>query len=179
MQIELLFFPRRCHHLVAVILLGVSCMVGCGTNKFEQEVIIETSAVKLAKEVASGQYELLTTGELKKLIDEKTPLVLLDAMPAASSYNAAHLPGAVNFEFPKEVMSSWDKETMPGRTQEQYESLLGENRNALVVVYCGFVKCARSHNAALYAQELGYTNVKRYAGGIYAWRGSGLPVESK
>ena len=42
----------------------------------------------------------------------------------------------------------------------------------LIVVYCGFVKCARSHNAAVFAQDLGYTNVKRYAGGIYAWRGA-------
>jgi 3-mercaptopyruvate sulfurtransferase SseA len=67
---------------------------------------------------------------------------------------------------------------MPGRTQVQYETLLGDDKDALIVVYCGFVKCARSHNAAIFAQQLGYTNVKRYAGGIYAWKGSGLPVES-
>jgi 3-mercaptopyruvate sulfurtransferase SseA len=67
---------------------------------------------------------------------------------------------------------------MPGRTQVQYETLLGDDKDALIVVYCGFVKCARSHNAAIFAQQLGYTNAKRYAGGIYAWKGSGLPVES-
>jgi rhodanese-related sulfurtransferase len=179
MQTERLPWLQTPPHLACVIGLGLWWIVGCGTNKFEQEVVIEESAVKLAKEVASGRYEVLTTEEMKVLIDDKTPMVLLDSMPAASSYDVSHLPGAVNFEFPKETMSRWDEETMPGRTKEQYASLLGENLDSLVVVYCGFVKCARSHNAALYAQELGYTNVRRYAGGIYAWRGSHLPVESK
>ena len=159
-------------------LLLLPFFIGCGTNKFEQEVTIEASAAKFAKEVVSGQYEVLTTADVQKLMDAKSPMVLVDAMPAASSFNAAHLPGAVNFEFPKTTIKSWDDETMSGRTQVQYETLLGDDKDVLVVVYCGFVKCARSHNAAIYAQQLGYTNVKRYAGGIYAWKGSGLPVES-
>lgn len=159
-------------------LLLIPFVIGCGINKFEQEVVIEASAVKFAKEVASGQYEVLSTADVQKLIAAKSPMVLVDAMPAASSFNAAHLPGAVNFEFPKTTIESWDDETMPGRTEAQYETLLGDDKDVLVVVYCGFVKCARSHNAAIYAQQLGYTNVQRYAGGIYAWKGSGQPVES-
>ena len=167
------------NRLFMLAAFSVLLCVGCGTNKFEQEVTIEASAVKFAEEVVSGQYDVLSTNDVKKLIDSKTAMVLVDAMPAASSFNAAHLPGAVNFEFPKNTIESWDEETMPGRTQAQYESLLGDDKDALVVVYCGFVKCARSHNAAIYAQQLGYTNVKRYAGGIYAWKGAGLPVASK
>lgn len=173
------FYAGLIGRIATLVLLLFPFFIGCGTNKFEQEVTIETSAVKFAKEVASGQYEVLTTADVQKLIDAKTPMVLVDAMPAASSFDAAHLPGAVNFEFPKTTIKSWDDETMPGRTQVQYETLLGDDKDVLVVVYCGFVKCARSHNAAIYAQQLGYTNVKRYAGGIYAWKGSGLPVESK
>lgn len=99
-------------------------------------------------------------------------------MPAASSFDKAHIPGAVNFEFPKESMEAWTEETMPGRTKEAYQKLLDDDLDRPVVVYCGFVKCARSHNAAIFAKELGYTSVQRYAGGIYAWRGAGLPVES-
>ena len=76
-------------------------------------------------------------------------------------------------------MDAWTEETMPGRTKEAYQSILGDDLDRQIVVYCGFVKCARSHNAAIFAKELGYSNVKRYAGGIYAWRGAGLPVESK
>ena len=164
--------------LVWILPLLLAGFLGCGTNKFEQEVTIEASAVKLAAEVASGQYDVLATPDMKKLIDAKTPMVLVDAMPAGSSFNAGHLPGAVNFEFPKNVIETWDDQTMPGRTQAEYESLLGEDKDMLIVVYCGFVKCARSHNAAVFAKQLGFTNVKRYAGGIYAWKGSGLPIES-
>lgn len=160
------------------ITFAVVCVLGCGTNKFEQELATEASSVKFAREVVSGQYEILSTSEVQKLRDEGTNFLLLDAMPAASSFDLAHIPGAVNFEFPKEPMDAWTEESMPGRTQEAYRQLLGDDLGRLIVVYCGFVKCARSHNAAVFAQELGYTNVKRYAGGIYAWRGAGLAVES-
>ena len=156
----------------------VVCVVGCGTNKFEQEVTIEDSSVKFAREAVSGQYAILSTSDLKKQRDEGTNCLLLDAMPAASSFDLAHIPGAVNFEFPKEPMDAWTEESMPGRTKEAYQKVLGDDLDRLIVVYCGFVKCARSHNAAIFARELGYTNVKRYAGGIYAWRGNGLAVEA-
>jgi rhodanese-related sulfurtransferase len=116
---------------------------------------------------------------VKKLVDGKEPMLIVDAMPAADSYDKGHVPGAVNFEFPKEVIATWDEKTMPGRSQSDYEQLLGEDKDRLIVVYCGFVKCARSHNAAVFAMELGYTNVKRHPGGIYAWRGAGYPVSTK
>jgi rhodanese-related sulfurtransferase len=162
--------------LIACVL---GCVAGCGTNKFEQELTIEDSSVKFAREVVGGQYAILSTAEVKKLRDEGADFVLLDAMPAASSFNLAHIPGAVNFEFPKEPIDKWDEESMPGQTREAYRQLLGDDLDRLIVVYCGFVQCARSHNAAVFARELGYTNVKRYAGGIYAWRGAGFGVESK
>ncbi|MCA9213898.1 MAG: rhodanese-like domain-containing protein [Planctomycetales bacterium] len=161
-----------------LIICGLVCIVGCGTNKFEQEVTIEESSVKFARETVNGQYPILTTMEVKKLLDDGTDCLLLDAMPASSSFNLAHIPGAVNFEFPQEPMDAWTEESMAGRTKEAYQQLLGDDLDRLIVVYCGFVKCARSHNAAVFARELGYTNVQRYAGGIYAWRGSGLAVES-
>ena len=162
-----------------LIVCVVLCVVGCGTNKFEQELTIEDSSVKFAREAVAGQYAILSTAEVKKLRDEGADLLLLDAMPAASIFDLAHLPGAVNFEFPKEPMEQWDEKSMPGRTKEDYRQLLGDDLDRSIVVYCGFVKCARSHNAAVFARELGYTNVKRYAGGIYAWRGAGFGVESK
>ena len=168
-------------HLLQYVLIGSAslCLFGCGTNKFEQEVSIEASSVKFAREVVNGQYPILSTSEVIELLDEETNCLLLDAMPAASSFDLAHIPGAVNFEFPKTPMDAWNEETMPGRTKQAYQELLGGDLDRLIVAYCGFVKCARSHNAAVFAKELGYTNVRRYAGGIYAWRGAGLAVESK
>ena len=68
-----------------LIVCVVLCVVGCGTNKFEQELTIEDSSVKFAREAVAGQYAILSTAEVKKLRDEGADLLLLDAMPAASS----------------------------------------------------------------------------------------------
>jgi len=44
------------------------------------------------------------------------------------------------------------------------------------VIYCGFVKCTRRHNGVAWAKKLGYKNVYRYPGGIFAWKGAEYPV---
>ncbi len=49
-------------------------------------------------------------------------------------------------------------------------------KSAPIVVYCGFVGCSRSHEAAAYLVKNGYTNVYRYGGGILAWIDAGYPV---
>ena len=54
---------------------------------------------------------------------------------------------------------------------------LGPDKERLIVFYCGFVKCTRSHNAAAFAKKLGYKNVYRFPGGIFAWKGGDYPVE--
>ena len=41
------------------LLLALLLVCGCGTNKFEREVLREKSSVKLAREVVGGGYELL------------------------------------------------------------------------------------------------------------------------
>ena len=172
---NLVLRPRQFVVSLTYVVTSVIC-VGCGTNRFQQELQIEEAAITLTEEPIDGEYELISTAELKKLIDSNVDLLLVDAMPASASYDKGHIAGAVNFEFPKEVMDQWNAETMGKRTREDYEKLLGEDKQTQVIVYCGFVKCARSHNAAVYARELSYTNVKRYPGGIHAWRGAGYKL---
>ena len=45
------------------------------------------------------------------------------------------------------------------------------------MIYCGFVKCTRSHNGAMWAVKNGYTNVFRHPGGVFAWKGAKYPTE--
>ena len=156
-----------------LVLLTAVWVTGCGTNRFQQEVQTEEAAVKLANETVQGGYQLVATSELKKMLVADKGFLLVDAMPAKDSFDKGHLSGAVNFAFPKEVMDGWDDSAMAGRTQEEFQQLLGDDKDRKLVFYCGFVKCARSHNAAVCARELGYTNVYRYPGGIHAWRGAG------
>ena len=164
--------------LIVVLVLAVAGLTGCmfGSSKFTQEVEKEKGAVKLLREVERGGYGIITTQELKVLKDKGTEMVIVDAMPYEASYKKGHIPGAVQFLFPIPDMNEWDAKETAGKSQADYEALLGPDKDKLIVVYCGFVKCTRSHNAAVWAKKLGYTNVKRHPGGIFAWKGAEFPV---
>lgn len=156
---------------IALALLAASC----GTNQFEAEAALERKAVPLAREAVTGGYALVTADELAQWLAAQKPLLLVDAMPAAD-FAREHIGGAVNFEFPREALASWDPARTGGKSEQDFAALLGEERERTVVVYCGFVACTRSHNAALAAAQLGFRNVVRFPGGIHAWKGSGRPV---
>jgi rhodanese-related sulfurtransferase len=160
-----------------LLMIGLLVVSGCGQSKFAQEVDKEKSAVKLAREMAQGGYALITTAELKTLVDGEADMVLVDAMPYDDSYKKGHIPGARQFLFPIPAMEEWDVEQTSGKTKEQYAELLGSDKDRLIVTYCGFVACTRSHNAAFWAKKLGYTRVKRHPGGLFAWKGAGHPLD--
>ena len=146
-------------------------------NKFEKEVKIEKLAVKLVREVQHGRYDVITTDELKKWQDEGKNMVIVDTMPFEASYKKAHVPGAKQFLFPIPDMNSWDKKETAGKSKLDFENLLGSDKDKTVIIYCGFVKCTRSHNGAVWAKKLGYKNVYRYPGGIFAWKGADYKIE--
>ncbi len=163
------------------ILLTLSLMLAlpaAAKDKFEKEVDIEASAVKLAREVQQGGYGIITTAELKEMIDAKKDILIVDTMPLEESYQKNHIPGAKQFLFPIEEMADWDTQQTDTKTLEDYKKLLGTDMNKTIVIYCGFVKCTRSHNGAAWAVKLGYKNVLRHPGGIFAWKGASYPVET-
>jgi rhodanese-related sulfurtransferase len=47
-------------------------------------------------------------------------------------------------------------------------------KDKTIVIYCGFLGCKRSHEAAKYLASQGYTKVYRYAGGMSAWVANAL-----
>jgi rhodanese-related sulfurtransferase len=163
--------------VAGVLMLGFS---GTATakDKFEKEVDKEKAAVKLVREVRRGGYEVMTAGELKKLIDSGKALLIIDTMPYEASYKKAHVPGAKQFLFPIPEMTTWDTKETGGKTEEDFLALLGPDKNRMIIMYCGFVKCTRSHNGAMWAKKLGYNGVYRFSGGIYAWKGAKYETES-
>jgi len=164
--------------LMAMVLSFAAEAFAFGKNKFEQEVEVETGAIKLVREVQRGGYDIISTDELKKMIDSGKDMVIVDTMPYEDSYKKEHVPGAKQFLFPIPDMAEWDTKETDGKTQEDYAALLGPDKDKTIVVYCGFVKCTRSHNGAVWARKLGYKNVLRYPGGIFAWKGDGNPAAS-
>jgi len=164
----------------AWIILGALVCMGAGAalaaDKFEEEFAFEKIAIGLSSQTTSGGYKLVGTEELKGWIDAKKDMLIVDTMPYEDSYKKEHVPGAKQFLFPIPEMKTWDAKETAGKSEQDFVQLLGPDKNQLIVIYCGFVKCTRSHNGAAWAVKHGYTNVYRYPGGIFAWKGAKYPT---
>jgi len=150
-----------------VFSMAGAAMAAWGTAELDTEKI----AVTFAAEVERGGYKIVATQELKKWIDEKKPMLIVDTMPFEASYKKQHVPGAAQMEFPIPEMTSIDD-----KTKDALVKLLGPDKDRLIVFYCGFTKCTRSHNGAMWAKKLGYKNVYRHPGGIKGWVEAEYPV---
>jgi rhodanese-related sulfurtransferase len=153
--------------LISILLLSSPVMAAWGSKEMDTEKI----AVTFAREVERGGYKIVTTEELKGWIDQKKEMLILDTMPFEDSYKKQHVPGALQMEFPIPEMT-----TIDDKKKADFEKMLGANKDRLIVIYCGFTTCTRSHNAAMWAVKMGYKNVYRYPGGIKAWDEAGYPV---
>jgi rhodanese-related sulfurtransferase len=154
----------------------LSAGAGVAADKFEDEFTFEKIAIGLVHQTKSGGYKLVGTEELKGWIDAKKEMLIIDTMPYEDSYKKEHVPGAKQFLFPIPDMKTWDPKETAGKTEQDFVQLLGPDKNKLIVIYCGFVKCTRSHNGAMWAVKNGYTNVYRHPGGIFAWKGAKYPT---
>jgi rhodanese-related sulfurtransferase len=106
-------------------------------------------------------------------IDEKKNMLIVDTMPYEDSYKKNHIPEARQIEFPIPEMK-----TLDANKKAELLKLIGPDKNRQIVFYCGFTKCTRSHNAAMWAVKLGYKNVYRHPGGIKGWSEAGYPVDT-
>ena len=162
--------------VIGLLVLGLSTPA-MAKNKFEKELEKEQGAVKLVREVQRGGYDVITTEELKQWIDAGKDMLIVDTMHYEASYKKAHVSGAKQFLFPIPEMQTWDIKATDGKSKKDFEALLGPDKNKTIVIYCGFVKCTRSHNGGAWAVKLGYKNVYRHPGGIFAWKGAKYPIE--
>jgi len=104
---------------------------------------------------------LITRAELRAAIAEGSVSVV-DALPE-QHYAQAHLPGAINLV----------EQDVAARA-----ATLLPDRAAAIVTYCSNVSCANSQAVASLLEQRGYTNVRKYRGGIQDWSEAGLPTES-
>jgi rhodanese-related sulfurtransferase len=77
--------------------------------------------------------------------------MIIDSRPYKPKYVNGHIPTAVSIPD-----SQFDKMT----------DKLPQDKNTLLIFYCGGLKCPLSHKSARKAEELGYTNVKVFADGF-------------
>ena len=102
-----------------------------------------------------------TRDELSSLLASARPPLLLEALPT-KYFEDSHLPGA---------------RSMPHDAVAELAPALAPDKTAPIVVYCANAACRNSHIAAVRLKQLGYTDVRVYAGGKQDWIDAGLPVE--
>lgn len=114
-----------------------------------------------------GHYASVSVDYMKKQIDAKADMVVVDARPKRKKYDKGHLPGALS---------------IPDSQFDKLKANLPKDKNKLLVFYCGGFNCKLSHKSAAKAIAMGYTNVKVFAAGYPAWKqlaASAQPVTIK
>ncbi len=91
---------------------------------------------------------------VKEVVDGDQLGVVIDSRPKRKKYNEGHIPGALS---------------IPDTQFDKLKGLLPADKDALVVFYCGGLKCPLSHKSAFKAEALGYKNVKVFALGYPEW----------
>jgi rhodanese-related sulfurtransferase len=104
---------------------------------------------------------MITREQLFSLIAGGKAPLLFEALPA-KYFDDGHLPGARN---------------MPHDAVAELAPRLAPDKTAPIVVYCASATCQNSHIAAGVLGQLGYTDVRVYAGGKKDWLEAGLAVE--
>jgi rhodanese-related sulfurtransferase len=107
----------------------------------------------------AGEYPDVSIAEVKALIGTKKATII--DVNGTESYKEGHVPGALDFD----------------AVESKLASVLPEDKNALVIAYCGNPRCKAYQAAADAAHKLGYKNVKHMSAGIAGWNKAGEKVE--
>jgi rhodanese-related sulfurtransferase len=102
----------------------------------------------------AGNYPAVSADWVKKQIDKKTSMVLIDSRPKRKKYDKGHIPTALS---------------IPDSKFAKMQDQLPADKSTPLVFYCGGLKCRLSHKSAKKAVDLGYTKVKVFAEGYPAW----------
>ncbi|MDP7650747.1 MAG: rhodanese-like domain-containing protein [Rhodospirillales bacterium] len=104
--------------------------------------------------IAKGNLGSVSAAYVKKLLDKKADVVIIDARPERK-FKEGHVPTAIN---------------IPDRKFAKMTGLLPEDKKTPLVFYCGGLKCPLSPKSAAKAVKLGYTKVKLFQAGYPAWK---------
>ncbi|MDF1755966.1 MAG: rhodanese-like domain-containing protein [Verrucomicrobiales bacterium] len=113
----------------------------------------------LACSVFAGEYPDISVSELEEAMAKKE-VIILD-VNGSSSYAKGHIPGAIDFRGNKANIAE----------------LLGDDKDKLVVAYCGGPSCSAYKAGASAAEKAGFANIKHLSIGISGWLQAGKPTE--
>jgi rhodanese-related sulfurtransferase len=112
-----------------------------------------------AASVYAAEFPEISIGDLKTAMAAQK-VVLLDAN-GTESWQSGHIPGAIDFN----------------AKEDKLASVLPQDKDVLVVAYCGNPQCPAYRAAAAAAKKLGYKNIKHLVAGIQGWKSAGEKIE--
>jgi len=154
-SIEIYFddLTRGIDHAVKGKQVAISCTL---RNKQPYARVIRPEITTLAPGIKE-----ITVKDVKKMIDAETEYLLFDSRPE-EEYVRSHLPTAIS---------------LPVCTMEEnIDELPEENRNILLIFYCGSPTCGMSSPASATAARAGYRNIRVMLAGEEGWIKSGYPT---
>ena len=107
----------------------------------------------------SADIRTIGREDLRAKLDRQDDFKLVMAMHEWG-YNAAHIPGSLHFETVEDARRSPDFDDE-------------------IVVYCSDPACIASKLAYKWLIGSGYTDVRRYEGGVSDWAAAGYDLESE
>lgn len=123
-------------------------------------VIILLSTFLTSTAFADMQFKVITTDDLRAMMDEKKDFMLIDTR-SKEEYQEAHIINAIN---------------IPEKQFEQMAPEIIKEKDKMLVFYCSGVKCGKSKRTAKIAQAMGYTNLFLYNEGFPVWEEKGLKI---
>ena len=135
---------------------GLDCMLSHDSAKKAEALGYTNIKVYAEGEpewVKQGLPLSVSTAYVKKLLDDKEKVVLIDARPKRV-FDKGAIPGALN---------------IPDSEFEKHVNKLPADKAMPLIFYCGGLECVLSDKSAVKARALGYTSVKTYSEGYPAW----------
>jgi rhodanese-related sulfurtransferase len=106
---------------------------------------------------SKASMNLITREELKKKLDQGDKFKLVNAL-GEWAFDAKHIPGSINISKIEDARKILDPDDE-------------------IVIYCSNPSCIASIIGYQLLTKMGYSKVKRYAGGIVDWEQAGYPLE--
>jgi len=100
--------------------------------------------------------------QIVKNLEQRRDMAIVEALPQRF-FDSGHLPGAIN---------------IPHDEIEQKAAALLPDKAQFIVVYCSNKSCGNSTIAVERLQQMGYTNVHKFAEGKENWMEARLPLEN-
>lgn len=124
-------------------------------------VLLSSTALCLAAEKTKDGFPIVTSEQLKQLVESKPAgLAVIDAR-STQEYQEAHILNAIS---------------IPLNVLEKDNTALKLPKDSRLVFYCNGVKCGKSGKSALIAKAMGYTDISIYSDGMPVWEEKGFPL---